>query len=1783
MMKHFNTAGRDDQSVRQRPGSTLVIVIALLGLLSLTGMVFYTFALQEHGAAENFVEAAKFVNDGPPDVWRHMLRQTIVGPDDSEAGSKLYSPQSRHSLIRNAVGADIYPGTGEGVDVIYNAGVPETSPAPVGDDLLDFVDSPVARGGVVDRATPEPDTGYTYPDINSVYIAYRGWAIRDNLEYDVNGNTLVDAEEDRDGNGSWNQTEATRYTQVPVIIPSFFRPQLMKSSNLNRAEGALNFSVVCDPFWAYADDGFGNPVAITSGNRATVPYQQRSFRPHPMDISGILADGTTVLRYLTDDEALALGIASGGFPFIPANLGTAADDATIQGELGILTGADPNTIELDVDNDGDGIPEGIWIDLRFPIQQHTDASGNVTNYAVLHSMTIFDLDALFNPNVHGNLTGIPRDTTLPTATTNGFLTNNFVSRSNLGLGPNEINPIWGLRHRNALAGIVPTTGADEQDDQFTWHFGRAPATDVEQANMEWVYLKLGKVKMSDLATTPALDELQAGVYGDPLLLVDAVGPTAAPFGQVSEMPRPGQSVDVTMLAPSGELSFGGRLGFDDNGDANEGEQDIPGGILRAFGHPLDYSGGGRSTDTGEPVYNNGSRQFDTFTAPLTGGTLQDPRVPVLISDANSFGPERWRAYYQYHAVSTMSNTPNRYVLGPNAIYDGDNSALGGTGDDLSHSPITDAVMEDPLEVVLDHTFASRVDDEIFSIADLIALHLSNSDIEGADDEISTRLTDLADFALNPDRPVGDPIDNREMFTTLSNTLRYIGVPRDSRRDWEFSADTDGADIDNDGFDDGDGFPEFPPRFGATIPFNTDDPFRPQLRALLKNEVGEDQDLVGSLPMSLNHIVDIASRDNTTPLEGTPAFYSALASQGLEFRRLTEHPEADLDATVLSLNASDLTVTPGTLAAYPPTTPAEAEFWARRDRQHLARDIYVLLYTIAGAAEDGAGNILPLNATSDPNAAAGTRVYTHEQLRRMAQLAVNMVDAMDTDDVVTKFEYDKNLGSGWNLDDDPFTDDGFAVVASATAGGLYPEDNDLERGVVYGVEAQQLAFSEVLGVRSPEIAAGNHPATPYDDQSGLRDFLYVELENLLPQDLDLATTVSTDGDSAIWRLARFDRTAATTDIAPPSPPNNGAISILEHTENVVDAAGRFSVSVASDTGLTSSALFIDLGNTGTGMFDGTYELISPDVAGVADSTSAGNTEPMTDIDVLHPTHSLGTGRFEEFGGTNFLSSLVVYAGNTPFRDHAAQISPVTGQGFDAAVPADHTTFGFDLVLQRRMNPDLPGVQGTLNPFIEVDRIRVIMAELDLVDGSAPLDVFDSSDLSKGVGRLKSTQRLEVLDDATRDLTQVAKTATPHRLNTLKGSELAVKPDILGINEANLTNKTIAASSSNQAVQRDLWQTHFDRDFTSAAELLHLPVVGPNLITQRLERMRYPGFQQVHDNPIATTPGNPNDDNPELISTAEAMFLFPDFSDASPPVVTTDTANDNRWYRLFQFVDVPARVNRMLGEFHLLGRVPGRMNLNMMRHLEVFAGLVDNPLFADTDNNRLTSPFLTGNAPGTVGRDRWHQFIQERDGAIDTYYDPTPENKANGDGGWARYWIPGTPASKPFRPPGYLANAETGTDNGFENTIFRRSSGDQVTTSTNPFGEGLTDDPETNRNWMEVGSTEYHTDPDNATNPAPTSTPVQRQQLLSKILNNTTTSSNTFVVFATAAYFEAYEDPNTGFWRVGGRIDLEDADSANPGWQQRAVFVIDRTELLNALDPGTGDFDWERLVMNATILE
>jgi hypothetical protein len=1746
-----------------RHGSTLVIVVALLGLLAFMGMVFYSFAAQERAASENFSDAAKFAVDEPSDVFDHMLRQVIVGPSDSptERTSILRSSTRRHSLVTNLVGYDIHPHTGEPIEVDVNgAGVPFVRPprqaidsdgdgqgdmidrdnngAPDPYDWLDFVDSPAARVHVDYRerglegnqppfvAPPAPDVDYTYPDINNLFLAYRGTAIRDNR--DLNGNT---------------PPGKSTFEEVKVIIPSFFRPQYMKSTANNGPNGS---SVPTDISWISSWTG-------QNANRGNVPYAARSFRPHPRHIAGRLDDGTVVYRYVADDEAGALGLV-GGFPFHPKEQGNPAQ----LGELGIWTGSNPAVYELDADNDGDGVNEGIWLDLAYPIQETSDGQ----EYAVLHSVTIYDLDSLLDLNVHGNLSGMHRLANLRSATParvrDGFMHDQFISRSNLGMSPSEVNPLWALRRYGPID--------SEASQQFQHHFGRVPSTDVEQANMEWIWLLAGKVAKP----SPPYDVL-AGRWGE----VERVFHTFKPDGTFTfaDLPRPGRSGQSHLSGTSGvrfggTLTSAGRNGFDDNQDRMEGESIASEKRFRPFGHPTDYSGAGRTTLGIHDVYNTNTLQFDNIQG--------SPRDAILHRGPNST-PARWLRYSGYSVNRGMDTTLKRYAFGENGSYE-EGAA---PNDDLIVDPFYDALFEDPMETVFDQEYAQRQFDQIFGAQDLFSLQVAFNDLKNAKQEHSARLSNLASSAFReyPDETFPENNEIRERFSTLSNSLRRFALrhdlgadlvmhPNDKNRDgngniidddgpraWEFT-----ANIDNDAY------PEFPPAFGNDPangkPYTPTDPFRPQVRRMLTVEAGEQRDLSGQLPLSINHLLDV-ERTNETPDPTTqPAqFLRYMRRAGLRFRTLTEHPSARAEGDDVLDLTSVPNYDPAARIPFPPQTVADREFWARRDRQQLARDIYVLLYTVGGAQRDAANamKIADYRRPNDPLATPGTptALYSHQQLREMAQFAVNLVDAMDPDDVITKFEYDKNLGAdlndptrgGWNLDDDPYTidpnetplpetDNDFAVV---TDRGRHREDG-FNRGVVYGVESQQLAISEVLAVGlDPQPGAMDHASTLYDDSAGRRH-LFIELQNMQPLPADLATEKAIDMNSATWRIVRYDRTDLNDPLGGVGNANRPfrALAFLGNSpvSQQVVPGQRYTIASAADNTIVSSDLFVDYD------MDGTYDVIAPNVNGAAppgpntnpNDANAPELKPRTNLDLIHPDHAGGWYMVDENGtqiGTAgaFIDQLKDYAGNDPQVD-------LHGGDFRALGRP-----GFDLVLQRRANTNLPSLNHGLvpgedpNPWVDVDVFRVQFLDLAFqMTDQAP-------EVQNHLNNLTSDERREPLDDATRAR--------------------------FGGNPADFRFNSLTAGNNSTGSGFNRWQAHFDRDFANLGELLSVPLVGPGKLTSTIGR--------INSSPtLQALPPGATAFEPEALVAAAAKFLRPDFPNDTNQSDLVNRARDNRWYRLFQFLEVPSRVHRMLGNYVSLSRIPGKVNLNTIRHWEVYAGLVDNPTVMD----RMPKPDVPNgiNVAGRITldrtrdennsfpsspRDRWIEYLRERDGDYVNGYDPQA-------GQPRRMLVPGMPRSNPFHSPGYRGPSYEATrkDDAFETTMFRTLTPDRVDTGGNSA--------ETNRNWLELGNANQHTTPDGTAL-------MHQHQILAKMLGNTTTVSNTFVVFASAAYFEAVEhkvnNVGTGLYRIGSRIDIDTADGkskTNPGWQQRSVFIIDRTDAFKAFDPGSGDFDWQRLV-------
>ena len=268
-------------------------------------------------------------------------------------------------------------------------------------------------------------------------------------------------------------------------------------------------------------------------------------------------------------------------------------------------------------------------------------------------------------------------------------------------------------------------------------------------------------------------------------------------------------------------------------------------------------------------------------------------------------------------------------------------------------------------------------------------------------------------------------------------------------------------------------------------------------------------------------------------------------------------------------------------------------------------------------------------------------------------------------------------------------------------------------------------------------------------------------------------------------------------------------------------------------------------------------------------------------------------------------------------------------------------------------------------------------------------------------------------------------------------------------------------------------------------------------------------------------------------------------------TTRRRYQNHWHRLLEFVEVPTRthLHTQFGGPFGTNRVPGRINLNTMRHPEVLAALLDDPELFRPPNAAANRFGLRGNVGLTNDndplRDWWAEFLTSRDGRH-------PETDLR---------LPGMPYSKPFRSFGVMtdnANVAAATSvapvagSAVEESILR----------AHPDGTSA-------RGLFDLG-TAAEANSNNLDH-------FNRRRILSKIIGNATTRSNVFYAFVHVQFHEVHKHTDAAgnaHYRVAGRFDLD--GDGNSDDEHRGFFVIDRSDAKDAYDAVTGKINWEHLV-------
>lgn len=1668
-----------------RSGSVIVVVMALLGSLMIMGFFLFSLAQQERENAEYFKQASK------------DLQPIQLDPND------IFDSYLRQLIL----GAAPYE-----YQSAFWGGRISLLPTMFGPDINPYSGEGV--NAVWYNNTTNPALSGPYPDMNyngvpDPIAPTQGDGIPNNYLLDVNQSPGAQGQRhDLYGTNTGHQTPHpdVDYTAADHNFPMLTyvsQVPLVNSSGIVQNVIPVVLPAAHRPQLL---EGTGVPPGAWYFDPSTAT---RVLRPHQehfaVNSNGVVMNGASaplVYRFVSGAHPDTSGAGVAPFPLA----------VTSEGVWANAPGVAP---QYDADPTGRGWNDAVYMDIGFPMQ--TDpVTGQ--NYVPLVAATILDGESMVNVNTGGNdfrLTAGSQGRagafalggTAPFAylRPGGFIYS--ISGSNHGVTRSEVNPSWVLNSipndigvGGDYAGAPGTLNAALE--QYRMMFGRNPADNtndpmyrfMEMSNMDLFNLLHGRASFSSGSPVPASAANIIETYPGRWTGTDS-----------NEASRLNAAINSRLLAafPWAGRSYGAAAVVDDNLNRFAGGQ----GALPSFFRQVDLST--------QVALNYGfPGGLESFFHPLdfngmgadraTGSTTPYSRVFVPPAVANQLNQVSFVQYSDY----LVDNLVGYQSVGANF-----NPIL-----TFMPTKTVNYLDNDARETLQDPTKAqNQLTDSIFSAGDSSGLQLTRLDLTATG--TASRFDNLMPFNAS--------ISNREQqirqkLTTRSNDLKgymkswYQNNTNPQLRKWEVQ-------------------PIFPPQYpGAGLsyapgsaayslePEPTNDPFRSALRELLTMRPAQTNFRYLMRKLSVNHVLD------RNPANGY-----------LRFRQLTPHPPG--------LGAGQIS----TVAYYPEQVGnvQQQEFLARYDRQKLARDIYVLLYTFCGAQD----NNTVLTSGS---------AYTAEQLREMAQFAVNVVDQMDGDDVITRFEYDANLSNGWGLDDNAYT------TNDSSAGS--------DRREVYGVEEQFLTLSEALAIYAPIHKDNNgQPAdttvTEYDD-SKTANFMFVELQNMSPRGVAFneggwQIIVRSPSESATPTLTEHKVTLMNDTVAPTARYTIGTLNATSKLK-----PGTLDMDGDGKDGPTRLRVDPKAGKN--------YVRIAP--RGDADSSDVTKT---VDLDLIRQ----GDGskyRFDDAAGTSG-------------RPGKNLLQFTTG-----TTPAAGTKI--EIILRRRANLSrvLPGDDADYdNPWVVADRLRIDVALFQLQQGNP-----QASNIQQQLDKQNSWLRIQPLfgipmsgankgtveyDDAT-----VSNILGPEP--TSSGS-----PPFDEYRQNTLCQRNVPIDYTQPPLgSYNLWQPHYNRDFASTAELLNVGTYGP-------QTLNVTGTAGMPKTPYAQIPettfqlggilGDVPGTSPSATMGAWAATLIGQntfgwkalYPDNRTPMNNMDDF-PNRWYRLLEFVEVPSRQD-LAGFGELLGRNLngyqttdvrdfGPINPNTISSPELLGALLDEPDAMMLTGVQAQLPELRDRAGYTLGdsrRDWWQTFLYTRDGAqafapgIITPGNPTAAQILP---------LPGIPGiSRPFRSLANTGNvplsgeqpktsAPLGPDHdGMQNTVLRN-----MLVPSGSISPKLNRDQ---RALFEIGTRAQH-------NSAAIDATL-KYKTLGKVLNNAVTTSNTFHVFLQIDYFAATQVA-PGVVRVGAKLPTSPA--------LRGYFVIDRGKALEMVGPNDAgpkvdpnnpavrvfsfsqDFNWEALVLH-----
>jgi hypothetical protein len=537
--------------------------------------------------------------------------------------------------------------------------------------------------------------------------------------------------------------------------------------------------------------------------------------------------------------------------------------------------------------------------------------------------------------------------------------------------------------------------------------------------------------------------------------------------------------------------------------------------------------------------------------------------------------------------------------------------------------------------------------------------------------------------------------------------------------------------------------------------------------------------------------------------------------------------------------------------------------ATQDRQQFADDIYRTLLVVTG--------------TPYPLAPAAPTDTELAPMRYLAQIAVNIVDYIDEDNISTMFNF---YG----------TKDGLVATslgADVSALGTYPPNIDAPRYWVAGTEQPRLILNEVLAeaadsITAPGSATANvkvwaelyNPLVPLGGDTTLRP----EDANPVPLQVAAASmgSASTSANAAAYAPYRLVVTKPSTVV--PMLGNADGFAQTPTNANALGAAdvGTYlPLAATTDADFaTSATLYPAAPGTGlpsVGVTGGTlppYFLLGPQTDGAA-----------------------GTWMCDP------LATSTVPSG-TPFLRLTDLSYTVDWSG--ATIANDQRGTGVTFLLRRLANPHAPNdpnptmisggntvINPWYNPYITIDYIDQVPVRSPVTDGMGVMN-----------GNYASRSRVQPFASMT-TLTG-GNLRTPDTTNSQVQDSAAatvdtnVKPPS-GSTPAITGTAHTFGQGNNPSPTPYQWLVHLDRQVISPMELLHVSGYSPHLLTQKFMTGSATANQFNH----------------------MAPWLDQDL--ISPPTAQTQS---HRLYRLFEFLDANSRP-----QWTSIGnRIPGKININ-----------------------------------------------------------------------------------------------------------------------------------------------------------------------------------------------------------------------------------------------------------------